>query len=242
MDYSIRRDIRRLKGYALVSTVLLGIIGLGAFTKTAKKVFDEIDVQKLNIVERNGQVRLVIANRERTPGPIEKNVPFGYGAGTRTGLIFYNEEGTEAGGLIFSGSKNADGKASAVGSLTFDQYNQDQTVALQYVENPDGRRRSGLAINDLPTDITTAELAAKRAEIMRVADTAARRTALNELRRQHPFTGRAYFGKNYNGASVVDLSDARGRTRLRLVVDSAGPARIEFLDDSGRVTLKLPNP
>ena len=59
-------------------------------------------------------------------------------------MIFYNDEGTEDGGLIFSGKKE-NGKVSAVGSLTFDQYEQDQTIALQYIDDS-GQRRAGLAI------------------------------------------------------------------------------------------------
>jgi hypothetical protein len=240
-DSRLARDVRFLKGYAIVSTALFAALALSAFRQGEKKVFDEIDVQRLNIVEKSGQVRLIIANKERTPGPIEKNVPFGYGPGTRTGLIFFSEEGTEVGGLIFGASKSADGKISAGGSLTFDQYGQDQTVALQYNEN-NGRRRSGLAINDLPTDISSREYDIKRKEMQKMSDTVARRMALDSLRRRYPFTGRAYFGKNLDGASVVTLADARGRTRLRLVVDSAGPAKIEFVDENGRVTTRLPNP
>jgi hypothetical protein len=35
---------------------------------------------------------------------------------------------------------------------------------------------------------------------------------------------------------VINLSDRQGRPRLRLVVDSLGAARIDFLDAGGRVT------
>jgi hypothetical protein len=52
--------------------------------------------------------------------------------------------------------------------------------------------------------------------------------------------GRAYFGRRKDGASVLQLSDAHGQVRLRLAVDSAGPARIEFLNDSGRVVRTFP--
>jgi hypothetical protein len=36
------------------------------------------------------------------------------------------------------------------------------------------------------------------------------------------------------------LADLKGRPRLRLVVDSLGAPKIEFLDASGRVTAHLP--
>jgi hypothetical protein len=47
-------------------------------------------------------------------------------------MLFFNDEGTENGGLIFSGPKNKDGKViDSGGSLTFDQYEQDQIVQIE---------------------------------------------------------------------------------------------------------------
>jgi hypothetical protein len=51
---------------------------------------------------------MVIANRPRSIGPIYKGEPFGYRGGTRPGIIFFNDEGTENGGLTFTGSTCAD--------------------------------------------------------------------------------------------------------------------------------------
>jgi len=46
---------------------------------------------------------------------------------------------------------------------------------------------------------------------------------------------RVFVGKQQNKTATVILADAQSRPRLRLVVDSAGAARIEFLDDGGKV-------
>jgi hypothetical protein len=40
--------------------------------------------------------------------------------------------------------------------------------------------------------------------------------------------------------ALVNLSDPNGKVRLRLVVDSLGRAGVEFLDDKGVVTSRLP--
>jgi hypothetical protein len=40
-------------------------------------------------------------------------------------------------------------------------------------------------------------------------------------------------------SAIVRLSDPQGRTRLRILVDSLGSARIEFLDDQGHVVRAL---
>jgi hypothetical protein len=41
-------------------------------------------------------------------------------------------------------------------------------------------------------------------------------------------------------AAVLSLFDLNGRPRLRLRVDSLGKASVEFLDENGAVTTRLP--
>src|ERR1051326_2593586 len=94
----LERDVRWLKRYAVVSTLALGVMMVGAFTRKPPTKFEEIDVERINVVEPNGQYRLVISNRPRSIGPIYKGKPFGYEGGGRPGLIFFNDEGTENGG------------------------------------------------------------------------------------------------------------------------------------------------
>lgn len=220
------------RGLLVANIVLFTIVFTTAFRPARTGHFEELDVERINVVEPDGTVRLVIANRARTPGPIEHGEPFGYATGQRAGLIFYNDEYTEAGGLIFSGKQDGD-QPTAVGSLTFDQFNRDQNIALQYVEN-NGRRRAGLAINEYPTGVTSAGWSAEYDRIQALTDSAAKREALAAWR-ANGGKGRLYVGRQFDGAAVVVLSDASGRGRLRLRVDSLGAAAIEFLDDSGKV-------
>src|SRR6185369_11462715 len=106
MDYKLDKQVRFLKVYSVVATLVGGLFLLTAFTlQTGKHNFEEINVQRINVVEKDGSLRLVIANNERSPGPIERGKPFGYPGGGRAGMIFYNEEGTENGGLVFGGKK-----------------------------------------------------------------------------------------------------------------------------------------
>jgi hypothetical protein len=50
---------------------------------------------------------------------------------------------------------------------------------------------------------------------------------------------RVFVGKQTDKTATVVLADGQSRPRLRMVVDSSGAARIEFLDDSGHVTRSL---
>jgi hypothetical protein len=234
----IDRDVRRVAAWSVAANLLLTLVVLtSGFGVAGSRHFDDLEVERLTVVEPDGRVRMVIANRAKTPGPIEHGEPFGYGAGERAGMIFYNDEYTEAGGLIVSGGR-ADGEEPiAVGSLTFDQFNRDQTIALQYVEN-NGRRRAGIAINDYSTDVTSAEWSAERDRIDAMTDSVARQAALSRWREGRG-RNRLWLGRQFDGGSVVVLGDGTGRTRLRLRVDTLGAATIEFLGEDGEVVRSI---
>lgn len=234
---TLRAQLRFLRVQGVVSTLFMIVLLVGAARGGTKK-FDTIDAERINILEKDGRVRLVISNKARSPAPMQRRQEFGNRGGTRAGMIFYNDEGTENGGLIFSGSRDAHGEYEAVGSLTFDQYEQDQTVALQYVDG-NGRRRAGLTINDYPLGITSLDFDRRLKAAQALTDTVAKADSLKVLRALGPKT-RLYMGRNRSGASMVTLSDALGRSRLRLSLDSVGAAAIEFLDENGQVTRRIP--
>ena len=209
-----------------------------AFTQQRSAKFDEIDVERINIVERDGRTRLVISNKERSPRVLERGVAWGSPGGSRPGLIYYNDEQTEAGGLIFGGHRDSTGKYSAGGILTFDQYEQDQTVALQY-NDANGRRFAGLAIADFPTHVSLKTYVELREQARLIKDSAVRRDSLESLDRRLYGQRRLFAGRVQDGSSQLILKDAAGNARLRLRVDSAGAARLEFLNANGKVTRTL---
>lgn len=142
-------------------------------------------------------------------------------------MIFYNDEATENGGLIISGARQADGRVSSVGHLSFDQYEQDQVVNLQQEEDG-GMRRAGLTLSDRPD----APLDVAGGVKLRANPVALKR-ALDAGMFGRP---RAFFGKAEDRSSQLVLRDAAGRPRLQLSVSEFGVARIEFLDAKGGVT------
>src|SRR5215216_945479 len=250
----IERDLKLLKAYALVMTVVVGVLSLGAFTRGGapasvgsiqgtRAKFDEIDVERINVMEPDGKYRLVLSNRPRSIGPIYKGKPFGYAGGTRPGIIFFNDEGTENGGLTLTGSRNADGTYRASTHMSFDQFDQDQIVVLNYSDN-NGDRQAGLAFSDRTTT-PIIEFANKLDSIQKMPDGPAKAEAMARLRQ--PIQNgvvmnaqRVFIGRDRSKASLLRLSDPMGRPRLVLRVDSAGAPQLEFLDDSGRVTSRLP--
>ena len=243
MDDRIRRELRALEAYAVIITLLFATLTVAAFRQAEQKQrFAEIDVERINIVEPDGRLRMVLSNRTRSIGPIYKGQPFGYPGGTRPGIIFFNDEGTENGGLTFQGRRQADGTFQAGAHLSFDQYDQDQIVVLNYADN-NGTRRMGLTIGDR-ADVSIFDLVAQRDSIMRMPEGPAREEALRrwaQPRNGVPlYAPRVYVGRDPSRSAVVDLADPLGRTRIRMRVDSLGTASLEFLDESGRVTTRLP--
>jgi hypothetical protein len=245
MDNEIRRELRILKGYAIVVTALLGTISLAAFRQSSQKQkFTEIDVERINVVEKDGKLRMVLSNRERSIGPIYKGKPFGYAGGSRPGIIFFNDEGTENGGLTFDGKREADGTFHSNSGFSFDQFNQDQVLYLQYNDR-NGRRNMGLTIADR-ADVDIYDMIAERDSIFKAhppgpaRDSAVAKWA--QPRNGVPLVAqRVYVGRDVSKAALVNLSDRNGKTRLRLMVDSLGTPSLEFLDASGAVTSRLPS-
>src|SRR6185437_14633762 len=115
--------------YVVASTSLVGVLALAAFTKaTAHEHFREIDVERINVVEPDGKLRMTISDAARSPGWIfhGKVVP---GRPKGAGMIFFNDEGEDDGGIAF------------------DHYESDETVTLRYSQNA-GRTQSGLMVTD----------------------------------------------------------------------------------------------
>src|SRR5439155_26686037 len=97
----------------VVAATLFGVLGMAAFARAVQKPkFDEIDVQRINIIAPNGMPRLVISNAERAPDVIINGKTYHRSGSNEAGMIFYNEEGSENGGMGFSGHTR-DGHVSA---------------------------------------------------------------------------------------------------------------------------------
>ena len=185
-----------------------------------------IDVQRINIREPDGTLRMVLSGAASEPGIIVGGREQPHPSRRSAGILFYNDEGTENGGLIFDGKRDAAGRHSG-GSLTFDRYKQDQMV--QVIASEEGAaRHAGLIVNDQPE----AEMDFAAIERARTLPPAQRLAA---YRAAHlGTTRRVFLGRTDAAASELVLTDAAGKDRLRLRVDPAGGASIAFLDDDGR--------
>ena len=141
---------RLLLLYSGILTCMLVFILLTGTTLSRKASFDEITVQRINVVEPDSTVRMIISNHARLPGIIVRGEERPYDR-PQAGMIFYNDEGSETGGLVFGGYKNADGEVvSSGGSLSFDRYEANQVVQLAGVDDSEDRF-AGLVVADSPS-------------------------------------------------------------------------------------------
>ena len=241
----MQKELVRLKIFIGTLTLLLIITCLAAFTNPGISRFKEITAERINIVESNGQLRMVIANKERSPENLAYGKPFTppITGGNRPGMIFYNDEGTENGGLIFTGGKDSSGKYQAFGHFSFDQYNQNQVLYLSY-NDENGNQNTGLHVDDWQTSPAFWDWRAQYKKAQKLPDGAEKDALLKKLmepnKGEKAYAQRVFVGKDDSKTAMVTLSDRMGKPRLQMLVDSNGTAKLNFLDDKGNVTYSLP--
>ena len=170
----------------------------------------EITVERINIVDRDGTLRMVISNKDRMhPGVMDGKVidrPRPY-----AGIIFFNDEGDEAGGITYAGQVAGSLRTASAG-LTFDQLKQDQTIGLHYGE-ANGQRSAALEVWDR-SDKPISQLIEQLNAASAITDAAAREAAIAKARAAAPPAPRRVFvGKTLERAAELSLSDANGQAR-----------------------------
>lgn len=239
------RTIRFLVVNAVLGWALLGTLLVTSFSSEERLRVDEIDAERVNIVGADGEPVMALAHRGRIPGPTfgGREYPRGLADGRQhlSGIIFFNDQGDEVGGLIYNGIPRDSGW-SAVGHLSFDQWKQNQVVALQYVDHS-GRSRAGLRVWDRPDDVPIEDFFEIALERFEAEDEAVRDSLADEIRamRERGDLGveRMFVGSR-EASALVELRDTRGRVRARLYVDRDDRARLEFLDEAGEPSAVYP--
>jgi hypothetical protein len=160
------------------------------------------------------------------------------------GLAFYNDEGTEAGGLAYRTGHDGTGRDNGA-TLTMDQYDQDEQLALTY-QKRNGSRCAGLSVwTDRPeTSLLPVIQAWQRVQAARTP--AEKQRAEAELRAVAPHGAgleplRVFVGKEDETAKLM-LADRDGHPRIRLEVDGKGTPSIELLDAAGKVVRRIAEP
>jgi hypothetical protein len=219
-----------LKAHAVLSTIaILTLIAVIATGHSKTQTFDTITVRHIDILDSEERIRVQLAGE------------FSPRRSDLSGILFHNEDGNEAGGLVYAGKKDEDGKIQAGAMLTFDQYAEDQIMTLEYAHRGD-QKRNGLLIMDRPDEMGENMLAFYRQYAE--AETEEDRQRLKEevlptIPREELPARRLFVGRTTRNSSTINLYDPLGRVRLRLEVDGTGQPKIEFLDEEGEMVKKV---
>ncbi len=248
MDKSILKQLRLLKAYALISCILFASLLLTAArqadNQSAGRIkFQEIDVERINVRESDGTLRLTISNNGRSPGPVIGGMTMTTREGKRgAGLIFFNDKGDECGGMTWSGRGEKD-SVSASGGIMFDQYDSDQIIGIRYGQRG-MQSASGLHVWERPLT-PIAPYAKKIHEVELMKDGPEKEEALKKLREEMRVAGmdaksRIFVGRTEKNDAMIVLADRNGRPRITMQVSEANVPSLQFLDEHGKIVLSLP--
>lgn len=246
MDGKIEREIRLLKAYACCSTLLFGVLIFVAAKSPGPTKFTEIDAERINIREKDGKLRLVIANTDRMPGGTVAGVDLKYRDGHRggAGMILFNDEGDEDGGFTWQG-KATNGTHVAESTIRFDNYRQNEAIGMSHSQEGD-QKESALEVWDSPNTPFTADFARQLVRVSSMPEGPGQKAAMDTIMKAHAaeagkLTRRVFVGRTLHDDAAVVLNDRNGKPRIRMQVDSSNNASLEFLDESGKVVSHFPN-
>ncbi|HXI03413.1 MAG TPA: helix-turn-helix transcriptional regulator [Candidatus Saccharimonadales bacterium] len=100
----------------------------------------EIDVERINVMERDARFGVVISNEARRHPGIANGKAIKRTRPRLPGMLFFEPAGDKMGRLIFGGN----GGKGHFGSLTFDTGQGDQTIGCRHLESDDGAYSTAL--------------------------------------------------------------------------------------------------
>jgi hypothetical protein len=237
-------SLRFLIAYSAVVTVTFMLTVYFGFVhpvQGASRVtdFDRIRAHRIDLVEPDGTERLILSNRTDYPGSFYHGKEFARpDRDDSAGLLMMNDEGTEDGGFIWGGLSK-DGKPMSFSHLSFDQYEQDQTLNLES-SLEDGHRFTGIHMSDVPDFPITPQMMADYTTAKSMPEGPARTAQLSALQKKYPPAHqRIALDRSRDNSVGLTLSDATGHPRLKLFVAADNTPRIQFLDATGKITRTL---
>jgi hypothetical protein len=228
MEQKVLKEIRFWKMYAIATIVAFVALFGFSFTKPEKdevKVFKEISVQRINIVNPEGKLRMVLSNAElQTPGKMD-----GVQLADRErqqGIIFFNKDEDEVGGLVFDNGGLV---------LSVDKWKRDQIMQLQYFEGENEAAKYGLQFWDQGGKLGFMERIAVRDSLTKLNyDNNKIEEIMTSMNGRPLMPQRMFVGKLENDEVGLFIKDKEGRNRLKIFVGKDGIAQIKAYDKHGQ--------
>ncbi|MFC5625915.1 hypothetical protein [Algoriphagus winogradskyi] len=244
----MNKELIFLRTFAVTTGLAVSTFLFSSFRENGNQTFETIDVQRINIVEADGTVKMIVTNAGLFPNGTDQI----NGRNTnsdrkkRAGMLFFNEDGIECGGLIYDGEKKENGHSSGL-SLTFDQYDGDQVMQLLTTDSQRGDERfvsSSLVFNDRPAKESQEKTREIMAELstLRASDPEAFKAKYAEYQKMELLGGapRIMLGKSRSQNNGLFLFDDQGRPRAMFYLDKENNPKLEAFDAEGNVTSTWP--
>ena len=182
--------------------------------------FDEITVGRINVAGPDGVNRVILAHEmPRAPFQgelLERTVPPGM-----AGMIYCAANGDEVGGIGVSGNEK-----SGHALITLDYRNTPlEAIGMATNLGPDGQD-AALIVKDSPTGTVNIKKIKANDE-----------TEIKRL--QAMMIDRVSLGVDAHDAALV-IKDRNNKKRIVIGVDANNNARIEVLDENGKIVQRLP--
>ncbi|MFC7621077.1 hypothetical protein [Microlunatus sp. GCM10028923] len=197
----------------------------------------ELRVQRIRVVEPDGRTRMIIGNSTMSrTAPIRGRDVEHSGRPAFGGILFCNDEGTEAGGLVYTGG-TVDGVPRQMGFWTVDDFEQNEGFRLGAAQEGELRTK-WIEFADQPffsvADFTE-EVEGK---------TEAERDAIAQRYWSEGVDGngilRMRLSRETDGTVALLMCDAEGTERIRIAVTAGGAATIATTADDGTVSSLIP--
>lgn len=235
MNRSVNKKVNLLILYAIISSLaLIGLLSKSFFIKDTTAQQDELTVKRLNIVGEDGSYRMVFSN--------EKRQHSGRVAGEDlpprkrpAGIIFFNNEGDECGGLIAEVDQTEKGK-NAYMSFTMDNYHDDQALQIindEYYEDGTTSIHRGVVLNEYPENSNLMDRYHKLLEADKITDQKQRDLQKQMILDNESAKRRLFIGRGKDKNTGLFLYDQLGKLKMKIFIDAQGNPRMQILDQNG---------
>lgn len=231
MENKLIKEVKFLKLYSIVLTIIVAFLIYQNINKNENAQFKEIDVERINIKEKNGDLKLVISNSELQHSGIINGKEM-QKRERPAGLIFFNTVGDECGGLVYDGNENEAGLV-----LSVDKFQDDQVLQLQYMENTkNNNRKYGLQIWDYPKEDSFSERNNSYSDLQAAKTQEEKAKIIKELKEKRLLAeNRLFIGKTFKKDVGLFINDSYGKPRIKIYIDENNVAKFELLDENGNI-------
>jgi hypothetical protein len=224
--------------YSGVLTIVFAVTVLCGFAALRSQSFDQLTVRRINFVEPDGTPRLIISDRAEFPGAFMRGKEYPRpDRREAAGMLFMNDEASEAGGLIWGGLKDKEGKIQSHVHLSFDQYEQDQIFAVDSGRE-DQDMFSAIRIGERG-DYPIQEAYDASLQIEKLPKDQQDAVWKKFFTTHTGDANRIYLGRSPDKSASLKIKDGQGNDRLVVRVDAAGNPVIQFLDAGGKVSKEI---